>query len=113
MYTSGGDRYFYKKKKSDVIWWKKETAGGHKFSFDKETVYDLMTDYPEKLNAEQKKIFDDKYVATRDFEFSANYAMKKLFFEYYIKWPKNMMKEVLKKIIPYGVKRVIKRMVGD
>ncbi len=68
--------------------------------------------YPSR-KPEQKKIFDDRYVATRDFEFSANCAMKKLFFEYYIKWPKNMMKEVLKKIIPYRVKRVIKRMVGN
>ena len=58
MLTSGGDRYFYKKKRSDVIWWKKEDRGGHRFSFDKETVFDLMTDYPDKLTAEQKEIFD-------------------------------------------------------
>ena len=58
MLTSGGDRYFYKKKRSDFIWWKKEDRGGHRFSFDKETVFDLMTDYPDKLTAEQKEIFD-------------------------------------------------------
>ena len=58
MLTSGGDRYFYKKKRNDTVWWLKENGGGHKFSFDKETVYDLMKDYPDKLTAEQKEIFD-------------------------------------------------------
>ena len=28
------------------------------FSFDKETVFNLMTDYPDKLTPEQKTIFD-------------------------------------------------------
>ena len=58
MLTSGGDRDFYKKKRSDTIWWLKESEEGHKFSFDKETVFDLMKDYPNKLTPEQKAIFD-------------------------------------------------------
>ena len=58
MLTSGSDRYFYKKKRSDIVWWLKESKGDHKFSFDKETVFDLMNDYPDKLTSEQKEIFD-------------------------------------------------------
>ena len=58
MLTSGDDRNFYKKNRSDTVWWLKETGGEHKFSFDKETVFDLMTDYPDKLTPEQKEIFD-------------------------------------------------------
>ena len=58
MLTSGSDRYFYKKKRSDIVWWLKESAGDHKFSFDKENVFDLMNDYPDKLTSEQKEIFD-------------------------------------------------------
>ena len=58
MLTSGEDRNFYKKKKSDTIWWLKEAGGEHAFSFDKEIVFNLMTDYPEKLTSEQKEIFD-------------------------------------------------------
>ncbi|MBR5421826.1 MAG: hypothetical protein IK115_11835 [Lachnospiraceae bacterium] len=56
MLTSGGDRYFYKKKRNDTVWWSKK--GEHSFSFDKETVFDLMKDYPDKLTPEQKEIFD-------------------------------------------------------
>ncbi|MCR5095045.1 MAG: hypothetical protein K6B72_13840 [Lachnospiraceae bacterium] len=58
MLTSGDDRYFYRKKRSDTIWWLKENGGKHRFSFDKEKVFDLMTDYPDKLTPEQKEIFD-------------------------------------------------------
>jgi hypothetical protein len=58
MLTSGGDRYFYKKKRSDTIWWLKESGDEHKFSFDKENVFNLMTDYPDKLTTGQKEIFD-------------------------------------------------------
>lgn len=58
MLTSGEDRYYYRKKRDDSIRWLKEKGGEHKFSFDKETVFDLMTDYPDKLTPEQKEIFD-------------------------------------------------------
>ena len=56
--TAGDDRYFYKKKKSDTVWWLKAEGAGHKFSFDKEKVFDLMRDYPDQLSPEQKEIFD-------------------------------------------------------
>ena len=58
LLTNDSDRDFYKKKSSDTIWWVKDETAGHMFSFDKETVYDLMTDYPEKLTPGQKEIFD-------------------------------------------------------
>ena len=57
LQTAGSDRWFYKKKKSDTVWWLKSN-NEHKFSFDKEEVFDLMKDYPDKLTAEQKEIFD-------------------------------------------------------
>ena len=60
LLTNGSDREFYKKKKSDIIWWEKEDSGQHKFTFDKETVFDLMTDYPHKLTPQQKEIFDQE-----------------------------------------------------
>ena len=60
MITSGEDRYFYKKKSDNKVWWLKEQGGEHKFSFDKEIVYNLMTDYPDKLTPEQKEIFDNE-----------------------------------------------------
>ena len=60
MITSGEDRYFYKKKRDNKVWWLKEQGGEHKFSFDKEIVYNLMTDYPDKLTPEQKEIFDNE-----------------------------------------------------
>ena len=58
MLTSGGDRYKKKKKRSDTIWWLKESGDEHKCSFDKENVFNLMTDYPDKLTTGQKEIFD-------------------------------------------------------
>lgn len=60
MITSGEDRYFYKKKRDNKVWWLKEHGEEHKFSFDKETVFNLMTDYPNKLTPEQKEIFDNE-----------------------------------------------------
>ena len=62
LVTNGSDRYFYKKKSDNIVWWLKETEGAnrgnHRFSFDKETVFDLMRDYPDKLTPQQKEIFD-------------------------------------------------------
>ena len=60
MVTSGDDRYYYKKKKTDKIWWLKESGNEHVFSFDKETNFFLMKDYPDKLTPEQKEIFDSE-----------------------------------------------------
>lgn len=51
---------FYKRKPEDAIWWvdNTETTGVFEFSFDRETVYNLFADYPEKLTQEQKIVFD-------------------------------------------------------
>ena len=51
---------FYKEKKGDTIWrvHNKRRVGEVLFSFDKKTLLNLWTDYPEKFTPEQKKIFD-------------------------------------------------------
>ena len=51
---------FYKKQKNDKVWWTKEIdiIGEFLFSFDKETIFNLFADYPDKLSPEQKEIFD-------------------------------------------------------
>lgn len=51
---------FYKNNESDQVFWvhDPETVGEFLFSFDKKKVFNLFRDYPEKLTAEQKKIFD-------------------------------------------------------
>lgn len=51
---------FYKENPSDHIWWvdNPDTKGVWLFSFDQKTVFNLFEDYPYKLTAEQKEIFD-------------------------------------------------------
>jgi hypothetical protein len=52
---------FYKKNPSDVIWWvdnSYECRGEFIFSFDKKETFNLFSDYPWKLTAKEKKIFD-------------------------------------------------------
>ena len=51
---------FYKNNPSDVIWWveNSDTVGEWLFSFDKETIFNMFADYPDKLTSEQKEIFD-------------------------------------------------------
>lgn len=58
LLTAGDDPIYYKKKRSDTIWWLKKTLNEYKFTFDKEKVFNMMTDYPDKLTPEQKEIFD-------------------------------------------------------
>ena len=60
LLTNNSDKDFYKKKRSDIIWWVKEDNGEHRFSFDKVTIYNLMTDYPGKLTPQQKELFDNE-----------------------------------------------------
>ena len=50
----------YKRKPSDRIWWvdNVEETGAFEFTFDRQTVFNLFEDYPDKLTAEQKAIFD-------------------------------------------------------
>lgn len=51
---------FYKQNESDVIWWVNDTEyiGRFLFSFDKEQVFNLFSDYPEKLTQEQLEVFN-------------------------------------------------------
>jgi hypothetical protein len=53
---------FYKNNESDSIWWvdNQDTIGEHLFSFDKKRIFNLFQDYPHKLTAEEKKIFDEE-----------------------------------------------------
>lgn len=52
---------FYKKKEDSKIYWVQQdpnVLGIFEFTFDKVKIYNLFRDYPEKLSAEEKKIFD-------------------------------------------------------
>lgn len=58
--TTAETMKFYKQKRGDSIWWvdTSESHGLWLFSFDKKQVYNMFTDYPNKLTPEQKAIFD-------------------------------------------------------
>lgn len=46
---------------TDKIWWldnAEEAKGEWLFSFDRKTIYNMFSDYPHKLTAEQKETFD-------------------------------------------------------
>ena len=59
---------FYKKNPTDQIWWVEFTdLGTYQFSFDKIHVFNLFMDYPWKLSAEQKEIFDSENPCWHDF----------------------------------------------
>ena len=51
---------FYKQNDGDKIWWIDEldSVGNYLFSFDKKIIFNLFSDYPYKLTATQKAIFD-------------------------------------------------------
>ncbi|MBQ3066439.1 MAG: hypothetical protein IJD18_00265 [Clostridia bacterium] len=53
---------FFKHKPTDKIWWldTSEEDGRFVFSFDRERVFVLFSDYPHKLTAEQKELFDQE-----------------------------------------------------
>lgn len=53
---------WYKENESDKIWWKDTpgVVGEFIFSFDKKKEFNMFADYPWKLTAEQKKIFDEE-----------------------------------------------------
>lgn len=53
---------FYKDNKNDKIWWvdNYDQDGVWLFSFDKKKVFNMFSDYPWKLTAEQKRIFDSE-----------------------------------------------------
>lgn len=51
---------FYKQKDTDSVWWVDDTehVGRFLFSFDKKKVFNLFSDYPDKLTQEQLEIFN-------------------------------------------------------
>lgn len=51
---------FYKNNRGDKIWWvdNSETVGEWLFTFDKKTIFNMFSDYPDKLTPEQKELFD-------------------------------------------------------
>ncbi|TDP56424.1 DUF7675 family protein [Aminicella lysinilytica] len=60
---------FYKNSKTDKIFWidTPDREGEWLFSFDKKKVYNMFRDYPDKLSAEEKQIFDEENPYWRDF----------------------------------------------
>ena len=50
----------FKNKPTDQIWWvdTSDRDGGFVFTLDKKNFINLFADYPHKLTAEQKAIFD-------------------------------------------------------
>jgi hypothetical protein len=60
---------FYKENPTDKIFWvdNQDMIGEYLFSFDKKTVFNLFSDYPHKLTAEQKAIFDKENPYWKEF----------------------------------------------
>ena len=60
---------FYKKDENDAVWWVSDLdhVGRFLFSFDKEKVFNLFEDYPEKLTDEQLEIFNRENPYWREF----------------------------------------------
>lgn len=64
-----GKYRFYKNNPKDSIYWvdDPDTMGEYLFSFDKKKVFNLFTDYPHKLTAEQREVFEKENPEWRDF----------------------------------------------
>lgn len=62
------DRLF-KKNEQDEIWWidTSDCDGEWVFTFDKKNFFNLFSDYPHKLTAEQKAVFDKENPFWADF----------------------------------------------
>ena len=47
---------FYKENKSDKVWWVDtvDKIGEYLFSFDRKKIYNLFSDYPQKLSPEER-----------------------------------------------------------
>ncbi len=60
---------FYKENANDKIWWvdNPDMIGEFLFSFDKKKTFNLFQDYPWKLTAEQKELFDKENPYWKDF----------------------------------------------
>ena len=60
----------FKNNPTDVIWWvdnAEEMKGEFVFTFDKKEYFNMFQDYPHKLTAEQKRIFDKENPFWADF----------------------------------------------
>lgn len=60
---------FIHNNKGDTIWWVDDPSriGIWEFSFDKVEIFNMFRDYPYKLSAEQKQIFDQENPFWADF----------------------------------------------
>lgn len=60
---------FIKNNPDDMIWWVDNpyVKGRMLFSFDKKNIFNLFTDYPNKLSKRQKDQFDKENPFWRDF----------------------------------------------
>ena len=60
---------FVKNKPTDKIWWvdNPDSKGEWLFSFDKQKVFNMFSDYPHNMTAEQVKIFDEENPFWADF----------------------------------------------
>ena len=60
---------FYKNNPDDKIWWLEDPdqIGVWLFSFDRKKIFNMFEDYPQKLTAEEKRIFDTENPYWADF----------------------------------------------
>lgn len=59
---------FYKENENDRIWWvKTEAVGTWEFSFDKQKIYNMFADFPQKLTKEEVRIFIEENPYWADF----------------------------------------------
>lgn len=60
---------FYKKEKTNKIWWvdNSDKEGVWEFSFDKKKVFNMFSDYPNKLTREQREVFNKENPFWKDF----------------------------------------------
>lgn len=61
---------WYQKEKGRKVWWldnADEEIGTFVFSFDRRKAFNLYQDYPHKLTAEEKKIFDKEEPFWKDY----------------------------------------------
>lgn len=60
---------WYKNNETDKIWWKEtpDYVGEWLFSFDKKEVFNMFSDYPNKLTKEQREVFNKENPFWKDF----------------------------------------------
>lgn len=60
---------FVRHNPDDMVWWvdNPDVKGEHLFSFDKQNVFNLFSDYPGKLTKRQKEQFDKENPFWRDY----------------------------------------------